>query len=319
MKYLVLLLLLLNTAAIAQTTFDPLTIGVGARALGMGRAYVAVAEDGDTIFTNPAGLGEIDAFQFTTMSGTILEDLDYSIFGMVYPIGDKGAIGFGYAAARITGIEIRDTSGTLLNRAGFENAVLFASYGRKLTDKLSLGVNLKYFKQDGTNVNDGDGTGTNLDIGLLQRGLGFLSIGAVGKNILSSNKIRYKNGEEEALPKVLKVGARMYLLGEKFRSARFSPIELTLVMDADLNLESSEPMTTHVGAEFSPTPGFTLRGGIEESVGTVGFSFRFAGVGFHYAFHPYGEIGSETHYFSLSFDERGWPPEGLPDTFLSME
>ena len=85
--------------ASAQTTFDPLSIGVGARALGMGKAYVAVAEDSDTIFTNPAGLGEIDNFQFTSMSGKIMEEVNYTLFGGVYPIGNKQAIGIGYVAA----------------------------------------------------------------------------------------------------------------------------------------------------------------------------------------------------------------------------
>ena len=61
--FLLLFILTLITSASAQTTFDPLSIAVGARALGMGKAYVAVAEDGDTIFTNPAGLGEIDTFK----------------------------------------------------------------------------------------------------------------------------------------------------------------------------------------------------------------------------------------------------------------
>ena len=77
----------------AQTTFDPLSIGVGARAMGMGKAYVAVAEDCDTIFTNPAGLGEIDAFQLSSMSGKIFDEVQYLQFGGVYPLGRKNAFG----------------------------------------------------------------------------------------------------------------------------------------------------------------------------------------------------------------------------------
>jgi ABC-type antimicrobial peptide transport system permease subunit len=47
--------LLASTLAFGLTpTVDPTQIGVGARALGMGRAFIAVAEDSDVIFSNPA-------------------------------------------------------------------------------------------------------------------------------------------------------------------------------------------------------------------------------------------------------------------------
>lgn len=317
----------LGDCIFAQTTFDPMTIGAGARALGMGKAYVAVAEDGDTIFTNPAGLGEIDNFQFTSMAGTVMEELNYSILGGVYPIGGKQAIGIGYVCARVGGIELRNTSGTLFNISDYENYVLFASYGRKLTEKLSLGISLKRFVQDGVTINEGDGSGVNLDIGFLQRGLGWLSVGAVAQNILNSSKISYQNGEEETLPRTLKVGAKMHILGQKYRAARISPLELVLVIDADLSLQASRPTLVHLGCELSPSDTLTLRAGIDQdpqpggikNTGTLGLSFKFAGVGFHYAFHPYSETNSETHYISLTFDERGWPPKGLPDVFLGME
>jgi hypothetical protein len=305
-------------SAFAQTTFDPLSVGVGARALGMGKAYVAVAEDGDTIFTNPAGLGEIDAFQFTTMSGTILEEVNYTVFGGVYPIGNKGAIGIGYASAGIGGIELRDGAGTLIKKTSFENRVIFLSYGRKVTDRFSLGLNIKLYNQNAQGDSTGNGSGTNLDIAFLQRDVGWLSFGAVGQNILSSSKIQYKNGEAEDLPRILKVGAKMYVLGEKFRAAQLSPIELSVVVDADLGLQSSQPTSTHIGAELSPSPFITFRTGIEDKTGTFGLSLRYEGLGFHYAFHPYGNISDKTHFFSLSFDERGWPPEGNPDTFFGM-
>jgi hypothetical protein len=310
-------LLYLGDCIFAQTTFDPMTIGVGARALGMGKAYVAVAEEGDTIFTNPAGLGEIDAFQFTSMSGSIMEEINYTTFGAVYPLGEKQAVGVGFVSARTGGIELRDSGGVLLGTSNFENSVLFASYGRKLTKKLSFGISIKRFIQDGSHLNTGDGNGINLDVGILQRDIGWLSAGAVAQNILDSSTIHYRNGGQDKLPRVLKVGSRMYVLGQGFRAARFSPIELVVVFDADFYLEASKPILTHFGAEYSPTDTLTLRAGIDQDkMNTMGLSFTFAGIGFHYAYHPYSILRSETHYFSLTFDERGWPYEGLPDIFL---
>lgn len=314
---IVLIAMLIVTPCIAQTTFDPMSIGVGARAMGMGKAYTAVAEEGDAIFTNPAGLGEIDSFQFTSMSAKILEDVNYTVLGGVYPLGKKSALGIGYASASISGIDIRDAGGTYIKKSNFGNSVFLASYGRKLTEKLSLGVNLKYFSQQANELGDGNGTGMNLDIGFLQKGLGWLSLGAVGKNILTSGKIRYNNGEEEALPMIVKIGTRMHILGKEFEAAIFSPFKLIAVADVDLSLRSPRSATTHTGIELSSSQNLTLRAGVDQDKLTGGVSLRFAGLGFHYAYHPYAETEqSAAHYFSISFDERGWPFEGPPDIFL---
>ncbi|MBU0671968.1 MAG: PorV/PorQ family protein [Candidatus Margulisbacteria bacterium] len=305
-----------------------MAIGVGARALGMGKAYVAVAENSDTIFNNPAGLGEIDAFEFTSMSGSLLEEVQYTVLGGVYPLGERSAIGIGYAAAAVTAIDIRDTAGTLLQRSNFGNSVLLASYGRKLSEKVSLGINLKFFSQDGNELNDAYGSGMNIDVGFLQKGLGWLSFGLVGQNLLSSGKIHYRSGQEEDLPLSIKIGTRMFLMGEEFESAILSPLELTAVADADLSLQSAKPTTTHLGLEFSPNHFLTLRGGMDQDPQpngiqnnfTFGVSLNFAGIGFHYAYHPYGNFANNaTSYFSLSLDERGWPLDGFPETFFSRK
>ena len=326
---LIVSLLIVNcaTPAFAQTTLDPMSIGVGARALGMGKAYVAVAEDGDSMFTNPAGLGEIDSFQFTSMSGQVLEDVNYSVLGTVFPLGEKSAIGIGYATANVSQIELRDTAGTLQNYSNYGNGVFFASYGKKLTEKLSMGFNLKYFSQRGSNA-ETNGTGINLDIGLLQKDIGWVSLGAVGQNVLRSSMITYDNGNQENLPSIIKVGTRMYLLGQKFDAARLSPIELFAVADIDLSMQTLRSSTSHIGFELSPFPILALRAGMDQAAVpggiqnnyTSGVSLKLAGFGFHYAYHPYTEYADNvSHYFSISFNERNWPEEELPDIFLSSQ
>lgn len=305
-----LIIILLATQSFAQTTFDPLTIGVGARALGMGKANVAVAEDGDVIFSNPAGLGEIDAFKFTSMAGNLLEDASYTILGGAYPLGKQSAAGIGYAGSFVSGIEIRDAAGTFSRKANYGNSVIFASYGKKLAEKTSFGINLKYYLIDGTEIDNGDGRGWNLDVGLLQNGLNWLSLGLVGQNLIDSSRINYQNGESERLPPKIAAGAKLYLLGSKYNAALFSPLELTLAVDGHFNLQEARTMTTHAGMEFSPTPLLTFRAGIDQNNFTTGLSLRFAGLGFHYAYLP------EAQFLSITFDERGWPPEGPRDIFI---
>src|SRR5262245_4880624 len=45
-------------------TFNLVSSGYGAKALGLGGAFVAVADDLTTIYWNPAGLGQLEGIQF---------------------------------------------------------------------------------------------------------------------------------------------------------------------------------------------------------------------------------------------------------------
>jgi hypothetical protein len=319
-----ILLWLLCQTTLAQSAFDPMTICVGVRALGMGKTYVAAADDMEAVFTNPAALGAADGFKLTSFSGKELEDINYSILGGAYPLGGRSALGIGYAASGISGIDIRNSSGILLKTSNFNSSVIIAGYGKKLNDTLSLGISYKIFSQGGSEVSDANGNASNLDIGILQKGPDWLSLGVVGQNILSSNQMRCNSAEAESLPQGLKVGMQIYLLGEEFDSAAISPVKLIFSTDADLSLTGSKPTTLHSGIEFSPIVPLTLRCGMDQSpapdgiqsVYTTGVSLVLSGLGFHYAYHPSGDTAA--HYFGLTFDERGWPLDIFPGTYISQ-
>jgi hypothetical protein len=311
-------------ALMAQTTFDPTYIGVGARALGMGKACVAAADEGDTIFTNPAGLGEIDYFKATSLSGKLLEEVNYTMLGGVYPLGQRSAFGLGYVGASLGGIILTNSSGVPLRESTYTSGAIIATYGKKITDELSLGFTLKYFMTDATNNDDSDGAGSNLDLGLLYDSGDWFSWGVVGQNLLSASKINYKNAISDKLPVLIKLGTKFGLTGQAISALIDSAIETTAYVDLDINLQGNLPMAGHLGLECAPEEFITLRAGLDqlpkpsgnESFPTGGISLNLAGLGFHYAYHPYGE-GSEsaTHYFSITFDEHRWPLEEAPPDF----
>lgn len=310
--------------ALAQSAFDPMTICVGVRALGMGKTYAAAAEDMEAIFTNPAALASTNGFKLTSFSGKELEDVNYSILGGAYPLSNRSALGIGYAASGISGIDIRNTSGTLLKTSNFNSSVIIAGFGQKLSDHLSMGITYKIFSQDGSEVKDNNGNASNVDIGILQKGPDWLSLGLIGQNLLSSNQMRCSSAEAEPLPQIIKIGFKVYLLGEDFDSAAISPVKLIFSTDADLSLAGSKPTTLHSGLEFSPIAPLTLRCGMDQSpasdgvqsVYSSGISLYFSGLGFHYAYHPSGDTAA--HYFGLTFDERGWPLDIFPGTYISQ-
>lgn len=303
----------LESKAYAQISFDPLAIGIGARALGMGKTNVAVAESADTLFANPAGLGEIDSFQFTSMGGKILDEVAYTMLGGVYPLGGQSAMGVGYVGSFVSGIEIRNASGSLWGTSNYGNNIVLISLAKKFETKTSLGINFKYYLIDCSEINAGDGQGWNIDLGILQSDLNWLSLGLVGQNLLRPNKVTYQNGEKEDFPLTFKLGAKFFLLGSGYKSALYSPWELNIVVDGEWGFQKSKPFLLHLGSEFSPVRFLTVRAGIDDTIFTSGVSLKIAGLGLHYAYQPLAQ------YFSITFDERGWPPETPPDVFLGMQ
>ena len=74
-------------------------IGVGARALGMGGAFVAVADDPTATVWNPAGLARVEKLAFTFMyTGSYDFDRSHNYFGYAQSFG-LGSIGIGWTNA----------------------------------------------------------------------------------------------------------------------------------------------------------------------------------------------------------------------------
>src|SRR4051812_33927388 len=75
------------------TGADFLTIGAGPRAVGMGEAHVAVADDSYASYWNPAGLGLIDRKETAFMYNRSFLDVTQTHFNAAYPLEGGGAIG----------------------------------------------------------------------------------------------------------------------------------------------------------------------------------------------------------------------------------
>ena len=123
----------------AFAALDLSEIGVGARPLGMGKAYFAVADDASAIFTNPAGLGLSDRLNYTSMSGVMLNDANYLMLG----ISDSfliGKFGLGYVSAGVGSIPLTRLVGSgptlevqRYDQTDYSSSMILFSYGTKLS------------------------------------------------------------------------------------------------------------------------------------------------------------------------------------------
>ncbi len=326
---LVLISLVLSAgSASAIQAIDPGYIGVGARPMGMGKAYVGVAEDGEGMFTNVAGLGRIKSPKLTSMYSNVMGDVNYFVLGGAIPT-DMGTFGLGYVGANVGDILLfgESISGHHPIETGigtYGNNVGYLSYGLNMgrvagwMKGLYVGANLKYFSQSGEGTTEAlgnNGTGMDIDLGMLYEANEWLSVGASLQNCLPANmggKIRYNSGIEEGIPMLAKVGSRVKVMGEN--GVMGGDIRVDVAGDVDINVNGERPGGYHIGTEIWPVSGIALRAGLDKDPSpatvdqkestnvTLGVGLRYGGYGFDYAYHPYSSIADNTtHYVSISY------------------
>jgi hypothetical protein len=244
-----------NPQLIAQTpkySNEFLSIGVGARALGMSNAFVAAANDATSGYWNPAGLTRIDAnIQIALMHTEYFAGLaQYDYGSIAFNRDPKSAFGFSFLRFGIDDIpdtsELIDANGNInydriRSFSSSDNAFML-SYARFLSPDLSIGVNAKVIRRTAGSFAGAWGFG--IDAGI-QYTYGDWHFGAMGRDITSTfNAWSYdlddrmrevftitgneipENSLEITLPRLVLGASRSFLFAQKFG----------LLATADLNI-----------------------------------------------------------------------------------
>ncbi len=128
-----------------------LTIPVGARGIGMGSAYTAVADDITAMWWNPAGLGFLDKKEMMLNVVDYTMDLTYSYAAFASPVADGNLVlggFFGYLDVpdiEITTVNNPEGTGNFYNAYDFQ---MGASMAYTLSDRFIAGLSAKYVHQD---------------------------------------------------------------------------------------------------------------------------------------------------------------------------
>ena len=149
------------------TTAAPfLGIGAGPTALGMGGAFVAVANDASALYWNPSGISRTGQNEFLFEHTNYLIGTSYNYFGGVIALDDENAIGLSiiyldYGSEDVTTIDLPDGTGETWSA---KDLAIGLSYSRNLTDRFSIGGTAKMVLQQ---IWHESATGWALDAGLL--------------------------------------------------------------------------------------------------------------------------------------------------------
>ncbi len=276
-----------------------LSLGFGARALGMGEAYTAVADDISSVYYNPAGLAGGDAGREVSFSHA-WHVQDTAVSQLAYMRRPYAFLVTYFSAGDLEG---RDDAGSPTGDFTARDLALQASRGVRLGPLLA-GASAKLISQ---RIKTSGATSFAADLGLLYRFEGSpYSLGAALTNF--GTKVKF---EEESYPLPLKFKAGA--------AAALSEGRLLLALDAEF--PNDAPAAARVGAEYKGVEGIALRLGyrtytkgqrdavLAEGFGGVsgvssmygffaGVGFAYAGFTLDYALLPYGDLGS-AHRFSL--------------------
>jgi hypothetical protein len=148
------------------TTAAPfLSVPQGARALAMGGAFVAVANDPSAMYWNPAGLSDLPGVQFMFDHTYWIADLQYEYVGATVNMGTAGTVGLNvtasnYGEMKVTTVDQQEGTGEVFN---VTDLAIGLSYGLRLTEEFSIGFNPKFIYQTIWKMN---ASAVALDIGI---------------------------------------------------------------------------------------------------------------------------------------------------------
>jgi tetratricopeptide (TPR) repeat protein len=264
---------------------------VGARAIALGGAFSALADDASAAHWNPAALSFLQrqelGFAYADRFGL---GLNHSYLNYTLPVGDNHALGLDWLNERFGDDELDFAQNKLNFAYGYRNGLQRL---RPFIGTTAIGFAGKYRSQsadlDGNNLMKASGWG--FDLGLLVPLPFRLRLGFAVQDV-GGTSLEHEGGLSE----------EVYQSHYRFGLA-FKPVEgLTLAADLD--------DAFHVGAEYWVRGLLALRAGAfteldsPESFGEattatfgLGLKYRLAQIDYAYERHP---VLAPTHYTSLS-------------------
>jgi tetratricopeptide (TPR) repeat protein len=248
-------------------------LGAGARAAGMGGAYTALADDVSGAYYNPAGLAELPRQEVSLLHYPLYLGTYYNSIIYANPVLDFGTVGGGIFRVSSGNVNLFTSSDFPDGTGGFEEYKAMVSYARKVTNELSLGLNINIFSVTLAKKNAG---GFGADLGLIYVPFPFLKFGAVAHNLIAPSLAM--NFENESLSQDYTLGAAYILKAD--------PVQAGFCLDMDKQ-EKAGPRI-RAGVEAMVFNSASARAGWDENRLTLGAGARLYGVTVDYAciFNP---------------------------------
>jgi hypothetical protein len=279
-----------------------LQLGLGARALGMGGAFVGVADDATAGFWNPAGLAQVQMRAFGASYRKMTLDRRLSYITYCQPIQEEAAIGIGWTNAGVSDVKGRNENGEITEEIkNYENAIeLF--FGRKILEKLSAGVRIGYIQYNLANIS---AYGIGFGFSVFGKPIKNLRLGAAVENL--GMRYSWTSGDywkkfdllgsssKDDFPINLRFGVSYLLLEDR------------ILLSTEIEKSEKQTEKIHLGLEGWILENLAARAGYNKGSLTLGMGLRqkigrSTILGFDYAFVGSRVDDDPDHLISLQLE-----------------
>jgi hypothetical protein len=307
-----------SSQQIAKYAGEFLSIGVGGRALGLGGAYAALANDASAGYWNPAALARIDYPEVMLMHDERFGSLlNYDFGAVAIPYSTNATFGVSVMRLGVDGIpdtrnawEDRNNnglfdSGDYINpdKISYFNSAdwaIYFTYAQRTSSSLMYGLNLKVIRRT---LAEYSATGVGFDIGILYSPADNWYVAANAQDI-TTTLVAWSTGTNELISPTLKLGTTYFI---DLFGGRFAP-----TVDVDVRFENRRfasiahlgPVSfdPHMGLEFDFKKSIALRVGyndIKQITLGAGIHLRKLDIDYSFAqFDKENDLG-DTHRISL--------------------
>ncbi len=183
-----------------------LRIGLGARALAMGNAQVASANNGYGIYYNPAALPNIDRKRFSASYNSMSLDRKFSYLGIAIPLKPFAGASAGWIHSGVGNLLAYNSNGEQVGELDHGFNAFYFGFGMRIialaqadqhlmglpSDLISIGIAVKFLHEGLSDKEDFDysGSGVGVDLGVLLKPYPGFALGYQLKDLnanLSSN------------------------------------------------------------------------------------------------------------------------------------
>ena len=285
---------------VGTTAYSFLKIGVGARAVALGGAFVGLADDETALFFNPAGISHLGQKSFTLSYNNFLTDIQSGFLGYVHPYSDKSTFGTYINYINYGSFTHTDQEGKNLGTFGAGDFSLGLAYAQTLSSipMFNFGVTGKFIYGK---LQDYSSDALALDLGVLLRFKdNRTKMGFAARNLGFQLK-GYTKTHKESLPVVMELGLSHQLRGLPliftFDSAK--PLDNDLHFDFGGEFLGAKPLIIRVGWS-SLGKDFKTNSAKDNLAGfSLGFGVLWKIYRLDYAYSSYADLGG-VHRVSIS-------------------
>ena len=301
-------------SAVDKFAAEFLKIGVGARATGMGGAFVSLADDATASYWNPAGLALLPSREAMGMHASQFGGvLTHDVLGAAVPLRSGGVpAAFAVTLIRLAVDDIQvtkdakqgeDADGNPIldpSRIRMESAydlALLLSYARRWGSRWAVGANLKLIRQ--SLVGEGASFGVGTDLGVRYQANPSVALGARLADA-TTTQLYWDTGRRETVSPTLTLGLHVTRPVQSLQGT------VTLALDTALAFEGQKADQFETGdlsgnllggVEYWFRRTVALRVGSHAGDFTAGAGIRYKRLGADYAYLSHDELDG-THRVS---------------------